>query len=65
VQIPAGSQKEIEIRASTIVAVERMREVIEQQGRKLTTQELDWILWVKSQEVTFAKPHHKTLTTFY
>jgi hypothetical protein len=65
VQIPVGSQKEIEIRASTIVAVERIREAIEQEGRKVTTQELDWILWVKSQEVAFTKPHHKTLTIFY
>jgi len=63
--IPQGSQKEIEIRASTIRAIEDLSAEIARLGRPVTTQELDWILWVKAKELRFAKPHHRTITTFY
>ncbi len=63
--IPAGSQKEIELRTSTIVAIDRIREVLVRLGRNIATNELDWILWVKAKQTKFKKPHHKTLTTFY
>lgn len=65
VLIPAGSQKEMELRASSIVAIEQMRDELVQLGRDITTNELDWILWVEAKATKFAKPHHKTLTTFY
>ncbi len=63
--IPANSQKEMELRASSIVAIEQMRSELERLGRKVNINELDWILWVKAKLTTFKKPHHKTLTTFY
>ncbi|MFZ1987557.1 MAG: queuosine salvage family protein [Minisyncoccia bacterium] len=63
--IPAGSQKEVELRASSIAAIEQIRNEIERLGREISTNELDWILWVKAKATTFSKPHHKTLTTFY
>ena len=63
--IPAGSVKEMELRASSIVAIEQMREELVRLGRNITTNELDWILWVEAKAATFTKPHHKTLTTFY
>lgn len=63
--IPANSRKEIELRASSIAAVEQMRAEMKAQGRKISTHELDWILWVKAKATKFKKPHHKTLTTFY
>ena len=63
--IPAGSEKEMELRASSIIAIEEMREELVRLGRDITTNELDWILWVEAKATTFAKPHHKTLTTFY
>jgi len=63
--IPQGSQKEVEIRATTIRAIEDLSAEIVRLGGSMTTQELDWILWVKAKGMNFAKPHHKTLTTFY
>lgn len=63
--IPAGSQKEVEIRASSIAAIEQIRDEMERLRRSISTNELDWILWVKAKATTFSKPHHKTLTTFY
>lgn len=63
--IPPGSQKELELRASSIAAVEILREEMEKLGRSITSNELDWILWVKAKQMAFAKPHHRTLTTFY
>ena len=65
VLIPKSSQKEIELRAASIAAIEQMRSEIEKLGREITTNELDWILWVKAKESSFEKPHHRTLTTFY
>lgn len=63
--IPAGSQKEMEIRANTILAIEQITESIRQKGGSLSTHEVDWILWVKAKQTKLPRPHHKTLTTFY
>lgn len=63
--IQAGSLKEIELRASSVVAIERIRDEMTELGRDITINELDWILWVKAKETSFTKPHHKTVTTFY
>jgi hypothetical protein len=63
--IPANSQKEAELRASSIIASEQMRDELEKLGRKISINELDWILWTKAKTTTFTKPHHKTLTIFY
>jgi hypothetical protein len=63
--IPAGSQKEVEIRASSIAAIEQIRDEMQRLGRNISTNELDWVLWVRAKATTFKKPHHKTLTTFY
>jgi hypothetical protein len=63
--IPAGSIKEIELRASSIIAIEKIHDELVQLGRDITSGELDWILWVAAKSTKFAKPHHKTLTTFY
>ncbi len=63
--IPAGSQKEIEIRANTIFAIEQIGERMRQKGGKLSTHEVDWVLWVKAKQMKLPRPHHKTLTTFY
>ncbi len=36
---------EVEIRAPTVVAVERLRDGLEQRGRRLRAFEVDWVLW--------------------
>lgn len=63
--IQTNSRKEIELRANSIAAIEQIRSEMEKIGRKISTNELDWILWVKAKETVFKKPHHKTLTIFY
>lgn len=63
--IPAGSQKEIEIRANTIVAIEKLAEALRAKGGNFSTHEVDWILWVKAKQTKLPRPHHKTLTIFY
>lgn len=67
VEIPVGSEEEIEIRAATIVAVERMRKTVNQsRNLQLTSIEVDWILWNWGElaKDTIA-PHHRTLTIYY
>ncbi len=63
--IPPNSRKEAELRASSIIASEKMRDELEKLGRKISINELDWILWTKAKATKFTKPHHKTLTIFY
>jgi hypothetical protein len=63
--VPINSQKEIELRASSIIASEQMKKELEKLGRKITINELDWILWTRAKNTEFMKPHHKTLTIFY
>ena len=62
-----GSEEEVEIRAATIQAVERVREALVRLGAtEVKSVYLDWLLW---QEGEAAKdriaPHHRTLTVFY
>jgi hypothetical protein len=63
--IPAGSEEELEIRSNTIFACEFLLQKIQDLGRKLNSNELDWILWVAAKETKFELPHHKTLTINY
>lgn len=64
--IPAGSDEEIEIRAATITAVERMRRTSAAAGGRLLPHELDWMLWSMGQDDRFReKPYHRTVTVFY
>ncbi|HEX9503700.1 MAG TPA: queuosine salvage family protein [Patescibacteria group bacterium] len=63
--IMPGSQEEIEIRANTIYASELLRQELEGLRRKLTSNELDWILWVQAKQTKFSIPHHKTITINY
>ncbi len=62
---PEG-EEEVEIRANTIWAVERIRQELERLGKKLMAYEIDWLLWNMGQDDEFrAKPYHRTVTTFY
>ncbi|HYN89537.1 MAG TPA: queuosine salvage family protein, partial [Ardenticatenaceae bacterium] len=65
-QLPAGSDVEIEIRAATIQAVERLRERLAALGHPLTSLTLDWLLWQEGEaRQRELKPHHRTLTIYY
>jgi hypothetical protein len=65
--LPSGSLQEIEIRASTIECVERLKSVLEKNNRiRVKSIELDWWLWQKGEEKrNEIAPHHRTLTIYY
>jgi len=64
--IPAGSAEEIEIRAHTVWAVERIRQELERLSVSARAFEIDWMLWNLGQKDEFrAKPYHRTLTIYY
>jgi hypothetical protein len=65
--IPFGCPEELEIRACTVIAVEKLREKIRQEtGNNLTSVEIDWLLWNWGEQVKDEiKPHHRTLTIYY
>jgi hypothetical protein len=64
--IPAGSPEELEIRANTIWAVERIRGELFRQGIQRTAVEIDRTLWHLGQENRFReKPYHRTMTIYY
>lgn len=66
VLIPAGSAEEVEIRACTIVAVDRIRQRLMRLGRERRATEIDWVLWNLGQDDEYrAKPYHRTVTVFY
>jgi hypothetical protein len=64
--IPAGSEMEVELRAATIAAVERVRQTLGRKGKSFLSPELDWMLWTMGQDDRFRKkPYHRTLTIYY
>ena len=64
--IPQGSPEEVEIRAHTIIAVERLCHELEKIGKHIRPFELDWILWNMGQKDQYRKkPYHRTVTIFY
>jgi hypothetical protein len=66
VPLEAGGAEEVEIRANTIVAVDRIRQALSGLGKEVRAFELDWILWNLGQEERFkGKPYHRTITIFY
>lgn len=65
-ELPSGSEPEIEIRATTIHAVELLRATLHRRGFSITALELDWILWnVGEAQQKRHQPHHRTLTIYY
>jgi hypothetical protein len=64
-ELRPGEPAEVEIRAATVVAVERLREALAEQGRPLLSIEVDWILWDRSQGLYPVRPYHRTRTIFY
>ncbi|MBI3733867.1 MAG: hypothetical protein HY259_10495 [Chloroflexi bacterium] len=63
-EIPAGSDEEIEIRAATIAAVERIRARLNGRGVAVNSVQIDWALWDAAQG-TGDEPYHRTRTVFY
>jgi hypothetical protein len=66
VEIRAGREEEIEIRAATIVAVERMKEALHARSIMLHSVQIDWALWAAAQGAPpDGKPYHRTRTIYY
>jgi len=65
-QITPGSAEEVEIRAATILAVERIRQELTAHGQKVSSAQLDSHLWYLGQENVYRTlPYHRTRTIFY
>lgn len=66
VELPAGSRREVEIRAGTIWAVEALRQELQRGDRMIPAQQIDWLLWDAGQRLgAGALPYHRTRTPFY
>jgi hypothetical protein len=66
IPIDPGSEEEVEIRASTIWAVELIRQEMKRLGKDVQASDIDWLLWNLGQEDRFReKPYHRTKTIFY
>ncbi len=66
-QIPPGSREELEIRITTLVACELIREGLQDRFPGITSQSVDRLLWTagQGQSGPERKPYHLTLTTAY
>ena len=67
-EIAANSEEEIEIRACTVSAVEKIRDAFElRHGERVSSIVIDWLLWEQGEarRDTSEEPHHRTLTIFY
>ncbi|XP_039117680.1 queuosine salvage protein-like [Dioscorea cayenensis subsp. rotundata] len=64
-EISPGSEQEVEIRACSIVAVEKMRELLERKfGKQVLSVEIDLWLWAMGVQNPSLK-HHRTLSIYY
>ncbi len=61
----AGSEAEVEIRACTVQAVERMVKAMAGRGVKTAAWAVDWHLWALSHRDEVRAKHHKTRTVYY
>lgn len=64
-EIPSGSEAEVEIRAATIHAVDRMVKAAGRAGKRSSAWEIDWYLWGLSHDPQVQRKHHRTRTTYY
>lgn len=62
-EIPKGSAMEVEIRACTLSAVERIRKKISQQH--VTAMQINDYLWLAANTIPEQQPYHHTRTTAY
>jgi hypothetical protein len=64
--LESGGPEEVEIRANTIVAVDRIRDAASTAGRRLRAFEIDGILWQMGQGARHrSRPFHRVRTLFY
>lgn len=65
-ETPSGSMEEVEIRAATVIAVERLHATLKTKNINLIVIEIDWLLWQQGEAVKDSiSPHHRTKTIYY
>lgn len=74
-EVAFGSEEEVEIRACTVIAVERLKDELNRLGAaagagashaELLSIEIDWLLWNKGEvSKDSILPHHRTRTIYY
>eukprot|EP00250_Pteridium_aquilinum_P008675 c18122_g2_i1 orf=404-1345(+) len=65
-ELPPGTEEEVEIRACTITAVEKLGELLSAKvGRQILTVQLDWWLWSTGISFQSKLPCHRTQTIYY
>lgn len=65
-EIPSGSDEEIEIRASTIWAIQMTVEILKVKFPNINAAKIDNLLWSRGQtKSTLDKPYHRTRTIWY
>ncbi len=66
VEIDAGSEEEVEIRAMTVWAVELLAQHLKSNGLPASAIGVDHVLWLRGQSKSpDDKPYHRTRTTYY
>jgi hypothetical protein len=68
IELYSHSEEEIEIRANTVVCVEKIKDELNKvaEGKKYLSLEIDYVLWTVGEELRKEiKPHHRTLSIFY
>jgi hypothetical protein len=63
-EMPAGSEPEVEIRALTVVAVDRLTALLADRGHRLDAPAVDTRLWWRGQGLKHP-PYHRTRTIWY
>jgi hypothetical protein len=64
-ELARESEEEIEIRAATIQAVERMKNALGRVGKSAAAWQIDWYLWLLSHGDGVVLNHHRTRTVYY
>ncbi len=64
-EIDQNSPEEIEIRAASIHAVDRMVKAATEAGKRTQAWQVDWYLWGLSHDAAVKANHHRTRTVYY
>ncbi|MFO0974305.1 MAG: queuosine salvage family protein [Phycisphaerae bacterium] len=65
IELAAGGPDEVELRAATVVAVDRMVAALAQRRVMVPAWQIDWWLWNRARQPDVQVAHHRTRTTFY
>lgn len=64
-EIAPGSDVEVQIRAATIQAVDKMVKALSGAGKRACAWEIDWYLWGLARSGVIQAKHHRTRTVYY